>query len=299
LGPSLSVGLFKNCFGDANFFVEKTAFFDIGGFTEEHSVGLEEHEFFAKAVLSGYKLEVVPEPLLFYRMHDESNQMLFSLDQRLGEARRIRPYIDALAPSQTGAEVAAAQQSLKTRRSLVNLVARNAMDTSQDCNQTLSSVSPTTGPVSGGTTISLQGVGFSCGVQAVRVDGQECTGIKVVSNYEITCQTPPGSRTYTPVDITADVGGTTISLHSAFTYTSGAGMFSLRSPSFPLYPTVSITNNLLFSTRNELLQARRRRNLHRVFIFFLHRPILWQLLELLHFRYHQDPWIWSKLHLDF
>lgn len=221
-------------------------------------MGLEEHEFFAKAVLSGYKLEVVPEPLLFYRMHDEANQMLFTLDQRLGEARRIRPYIDALAPS-SETEVlrtaAATEQSMKTRRSLFNLVARNALESYQDCNQTLSSVTPTSGPVSGGTTISLKGVGFSCGVQAVRVDGQECTGIRVVSNYEITCQTPAGSRTYTPVDITADVGGTTIALYSAFTYTPLAGMAHASPPPPPF--SFLYANFLYFSTRFELLQTLR------------------------------------------
>lgn len=210
------MGLFKNCFGDANFFVQTEAFNAIGGFTEEHSVGLEEHEFFAKAVFSGYKLEVVPEPLLFYRMHDEASQMVFSLDPRMGEARRIRPYLEALAPAET--ESQPEEKAMKTRRSIVQLVARNAMEAYQDCNQTLSSVTPSSGPVSGGTTITVRGVGFSCGVQALRVDGQECTGLHVVSNYEITCQTPAGSRTYTPVDITATVGGSTIAIYSAFTY---------------------------------------------------------------------------------
>lgn len=212
LGPSLAVGLFKNCFGDANFFVQKEAFNAIGGFTEEHSVGLEEHEFFAKAVFSGFNLEVIPEPLLYYRMHDESSQMVFTLDPRMGEARRIRPYLDALTPQSES------DKAVKTRRSIVQLVARNAMDTQQDCNQTLSSVSPSSGPVNGGTTITVRGVGFSCGVQALRIDGQACTGLHVVSNFEITCQTPAGSRTYTAVDITADVGGDTIALYSAFTY---------------------------------------------------------------------------------
>ncbi len=213
LGPSLTVGLFKNCFGDANFFVEKTSFLSLGGFTEEYGVGLEDHEFYAKAVFSNLTLQVVPEPLLYYRIHDEASQMLFSTDPRMGEARRLRPYIDALTMNQTHSS-----ETSSTRQSLVKLVARSVRSPNEDCNQTLSSITPNSGPITGGTYVSIKGVGFSCGVQAVRIDGQDCTGIHVVSNLEITCQTPAGTRAYVPVDITADVGGATIALHAAWTY---------------------------------------------------------------------------------
>eukprot|EP01112_Ceratiomyxa_fruticulosa_P002377 TRINITY_DN124_c0_g1_i10.p2 TRINITY_DN124_c0_g1~~TRINITY_DN124_c0_g1_i10.p2 ORF type:complete len:154 (+),score=30.61 TRINITY_DN124_c0_g1_i10:1111-1572(+) len=90
LGASLSVGLFRNCFGDANFFVNTDAFIKSGGFTEEYLVGQEDHEFLAKFVLQGYHLEVVPE-LLYYRIHDTSSQMLFNTDPILNQVHYARP----------------------------------------------------------------------------------------------------------------------------------------------------------------------------------------------------------------
>jgi len=219
LGASLPVGLFKNCFGDANFFVEKASFLAVGGFTEEYGVGLEEHEFFAKAIFAGQKLAVIPETLLHYRLHDEQSQMLFTTNIRLGEARRIRPYLAAL--TETTAEVAEDEENTaatRTRRSVVELVARNALDTKEDCNATLTAVNPATGPVNGGTVITISGSGFSCGVTSVTVDGSQCTSIKIINNEQISCVTPPGTKVYQQVDIVAVVGGNEIHLPSRFSY---------------------------------------------------------------------------------
>lgn len=230
--------------------MRKDSFESVGGFTEEINVGVEDHEFFAKAVFSGLKLEVIPEPLLFYRMHDEANQMIFSLDPRMGEVRRLRPYIEALTPSKTLDVKPLPEDSARTRRSLVQVVARNVRAPNQDCNQTLSSVNPTSGPIAGGTTITLSGAGFTCGVTAVRIDGQECTGISVVSNFVITCQTPAGSRALTPVDVTADIGGTTVALHSAWTYLPSGGII------LSLYSNRgSVINSFFYSPRLEFLQT--------------------------------------------
>eukprot|EP01111_Echinosteliopsis_oligospora_P005229 TRINITY_DN1846_c0_g1_i3.p1 TRINITY_DN1846_c0_g1~~TRINITY_DN1846_c0_g1_i3.p1 ORF type:complete len:723 (+),score=185.28 TRINITY_DN1846_c0_g1_i3:143-2311(+) len=92
LGASLSAGFFKNTFGNANFFVEKSKFMSVGGFTEDDAAGSEEHEFFAKSVFEGAKLEVIPQILLYYRhQHSESEQMI-NTDVR----REFRPYVTAL-----------------------------------------------------------------------------------------------------------------------------------------------------------------------------------------------------------
>jgi len=110
LGPCPSLGFFENVFGDANCCIKKSAFLKLGGFTEDYGVGYEDWEFFANAVLDGYDLQVVPENLFFYRMHQNSMSKNTSfLENR---KRSIRPYLDKADP-----QVA---DILKTLNSLYN-----------------------------------------------------------------------------------------------------------------------------------------------------------------------------------
>ncbi|GAQ86323.1 hypothetical protein KFL_002820190 [Klebsormidium nitens] len=55
LGGSSDVGAFKNCFGDANCFVRKSSFFEIGGYTEDYGIGYEDWEMYANATLRGFR----------------------------------------------------------------------------------------------------------------------------------------------------------------------------------------------------------------------------------------------------
>lgn len=96
LGPSITAGAFKNCFGDANALIRKDIFWALGGFTEDYGIGHEDWEFFAKAVLQGYKLEVIPEALYFYRQSTAG--MLRSGVSFLNHRRNIRPYLEAVDP---------------------------------------------------------------------------------------------------------------------------------------------------------------------------------------------------------
>lgn len=68
IGDAAGLGLYANCFGDSNCFVRRRVFETLGGFTEDYGIGLEDHEFFARAVLRGFKLMVVPEALYWYRI---------------------------------------------------------------------------------------------------------------------------------------------------------------------------------------------------------------------------------------
>lgn len=104
LGASTAVGVFKNCFGDANALVLRSAFFALRGFTEDPNVGHEDWELWARAVLQGYSLQVVPSPLVWYRIGGSG-----MLSESLGDtqnaqvqldanhARNIRPYLQRLA----------------------------------------------------------------------------------------------------------------------------------------------------------------------------------------------------------
>jgi GT2 family glycosyltransferase/glycosyltransferase involved in cell wall biosynthesis len=90
LGSSVAVGLFRNCFGDANFFVSRESFL-ANPFTEEQNVGFEDYEFHANAALNGWNSVVVPEALMWYRMHDDG-QMIHATSSVMNRLRSLRPY---------------------------------------------------------------------------------------------------------------------------------------------------------------------------------------------------------------
>jgi glycosyltransferase involved in cell wall biosynthesis len=100
LGAAADVGAVKNCFGDANALVRRSTFEELGGFTEDYGIGFEDWEFFARAVLKGARLEVVPEELFWYRHHEES--MLQTTPQAANLFRSARPYLEALPPDLRG-----------------------------------------------------------------------------------------------------------------------------------------------------------------------------------------------------
>ncbi|MCI0343271.1 MAG: IPT/TIG domain-containing protein [Planctomycetales bacterium] len=84
---------------------------------------------------------------------------------------------------------------------------------------TLSSVSPSSGDVSGGTPVTLTGTGFQTGA-TVTLGGTLATGVVIVSPTTINCQTPSGSAG--PVTVTmTNPDSTSASLSSGFTYTTG------------------------------------------------------------------------------
>eukprot|EP01132_Coremiostelium_polycephalum_P002777 gene2777-3451_t len=209
LGPSLAVGLFKNCFGDANFFIDRETFIQAGGFTEEVGVGLEDHELLAKLAIHGYKMSVVTEPLLFYRIHDSVNQMVFKTDTKSNQMRYIRPY----------------SQVLDDHKPVLHILARNAViEKEATCNLTLAYIQPNSGSILGGTSISIVGSGFECPISNVLVGSGVCTNIQIQSNFKsLTCTLPRGTSTI-PVDVTVLTGaGNNVTLHSAFTYVSVGG----------------------------------------------------------------------------
>jgi hypothetical protein len=71
---------------------------------------------------------------------------------------------------------------------------------------TLSSVTPTTGPLTGGTTITLAGSGFIPGT-TVTVAGAACTNLAISSQGLATCLTPPGTAGVATVSV-SNPGGT-------------------------------------------------------------------------------------------
>lgn len=76
LGNAKSVNALLNHFGKANFIVKKTVYLQVGGFTATQELSpYVDWDFYTKCSASGYRIEVIPEPLYYYRMH--SHQSIF------------------------------------------------------------------------------------------------------------------------------------------------------------------------------------------------------------------------------
>lgn len=95
-GGDAASGVLKNVFGDANALIRRDAFFALGGFTEDYGVTHEDWEFFAKAVLTGYHLEVIPEALFWYRLSPDS--MIRTTNGYKNRMRHMRPYLSNIDP---------------------------------------------------------------------------------------------------------------------------------------------------------------------------------------------------------
>jgi hypothetical protein len=89
-GPILELGMMENVFGDANAIIRKTAFEGIKGFRTDRSTSYEDWEFFALLALNGYKLDVIPEQLFYYRHQGEGFSRVTSMVQN--QQRVLRAY---------------------------------------------------------------------------------------------------------------------------------------------------------------------------------------------------------------
>lgn len=94
VGDNLAVGAFMNGFGDANALVRRSIFEEIGGYTEDFRVGLDDQEFFARAILHGHRLEIIPEALYYYRM-SKVRMKQRHYDPQTSTLRSLRPYINS------------------------------------------------------------------------------------------------------------------------------------------------------------------------------------------------------------
>jgi hypothetical protein len=84
---------------------------------------------------------------------------------------------------------------------------------------TLSAISPVSGPVAGGTAVTLTGTNFAAGA-TVTVGGAAAGSVVVVSSTRITAVTPAGAAGARDVRVTLS-GGQTATRTGGFTYTAG------------------------------------------------------------------------------
>jgi IPT/TIG domain len=78
---------------------------------------------------------------------------------------------------------------------------------------TVSSISPTSGPTTGGTSVTITGANFVSGA-TVAFGGTAATGVTVVSSTTITATTPPMAAGTVPVKVT-NPDGSSATLSSA------------------------------------------------------------------------------------
>jgi len=98
IGDDIATGAFRNNFGDTNGLWRRETFLATGGFHEDWGVGHEDWELLAKAVLNGAKLEVVPEPLAWYRLNPGEATVNRKTPLHANHQANIRPYLDAVRP---------------------------------------------------------------------------------------------------------------------------------------------------------------------------------------------------------
>ncbi|HUI64055.1 MAG TPA: glycosyltransferase, partial [Bacteroidota bacterium] len=97
LGSSVAVGLLRNSFGSPNPLVRRELFLSLEGFPEGTGFLSAQWAFYAKAVLRGAQVEVIPEPLQSRRINGRD-----ALDAPAGyreNSLRIRPFLEALPES--------------------------------------------------------------------------------------------------------------------------------------------------------------------------------------------------------
>jgi GT2 family glycosyltransferase len=97
VGDDISYGFFRNAFGDSNALIRRSTFLMLGGNSEDYAVGLDDMEFFARAILNGYRLTVVPEALYWARQMPTRLRNLH-FNPRAGRIRVCRTYLSQVPP---------------------------------------------------------------------------------------------------------------------------------------------------------------------------------------------------------
>jgi glycosyltransferase involved in cell wall biosynthesis len=70
-GPVLELAMFENCIGSVNIIIKKDVFLKLGGFSTERFC-YEDWRFLIKLTIKGYKLDIIPIPIYYYRILSNS-----------------------------------------------------------------------------------------------------------------------------------------------------------------------------------------------------------------------------------
>ncbi len=103
----------------------------------------------------------------------------------------------------------------------------------------VSGVTPSAGPLSGGTTVTITGSGFFAGGTAVTIGGVPATGVVVGSANSLTAVTPAG--TAGPKDVVVTTVGGSGTLTSGFTYRAAPSVSGMTPDTGPAAGGTSVT----------------------------------------------------------
>jgi Domain of unknown function (DUF4082)/IPT/TIG domain len=111
--------------------------------------------------------------------------------------------------------------------------------TSSGSSVTISSVSPASGPVSGGTLVTINGSGFASGA-SVSFGGANASSVNFISSTQLTAVTPAGSAGSVSVTVTNSDPGTA-SLASGFDYVANPTVTGVSPSSGPASGGTTVT----------------------------------------------------------
>ncbi len=100
-----------------------------------------------------------------------------------------------------------------TTKTLVGGYTYTAANTSPTL--TLSAITPASGPIAGGATVTLTGTAFAAGA-TVSIGGAACTNVQIVTSTTLTCTT--GAHAEGIVDVVITVGGGSTTLVGGYAY---------------------------------------------------------------------------------
>jgi glycosyltransferase involved in cell wall biosynthesis len=123
LGDSLEAGVFDNVFGAYSCLVRKDAFWEIGGFSEDFGSTFEDYEFLANVVLTGHRLQLVPDALLWYRQNLGHKHLMRETSLYENRMRALRAFAAHIPPELRHAFVFG-YSNLKAPRSSIPQVRR-------------------------------------------------------------------------------------------------------------------------------------------------------------------------------
>ncbi|MDB5308070.1 MAG: Alkaline phosphatase [Gemmataceae bacterium] len=103
---------------------------------------------------------------------------------------------------------------------------------------TVTSISPTSGPTAGGTTVTITGTGFT-GATAVTFGGTAATSFTVDSDTQITAATPAGAAG--AADVAVTTAGGTATATGAFTYVAAPAIAVVSPSSGPAAGGTTVT----------------------------------------------------------
>lgn len=103
----------------------------------------------------------------------------------------------------------------------------------------LSGISPSQGPTTGGTAVTLTGTGFQTGA-TVAFGSVQSTAVTVASSTQINAMSPPENTGTVSITV-AGSNSQSASLPSAFTYTSGPSVSSVSPSSGPVSGGTTVT----------------------------------------------------------